>query len=81
MDLNPQWINLVLLAFILVSQVSRWSKRAEEKINVDSIRVNLDSVFVPRELYELELSSLRERIRRLERKVGINGAGQHSGKE
>ena len=81
MDVNPQWINLVLLGFIFVSQIGRWSKRAEEKINLDSIRVNLDPVFVPRELYELELSSQRERIRRLERKVGINGAGQHQGKE
>ena len=81
MDLDPQWINLVLLAFILVSQVSRWAKRAEEKIRVDSMRVNLAAVFVPRELYESEISAARERIRRLERKAGINGSGQHDDKE
>ena len=73
LDLDPQWINLALLALLLVSQIGRWSKRAEEKTGLDSIRVRLDSVFVSRELYESELSAATERIRRLERKAGING--------
>lgn len=73
MSIDPQWINLGLLALLLVSQLGRWSKRAEEKTGIDSIRVKLESVFVPRELYESELLAAVERIKRLERKSGING--------
>tara|TARA_R110000824_G_scaffold18243_2_gene72608 strand:+ start:1519 stop:1752 length:234 start_codon:yes stop_codon:yes gene_type:complete len=72
-SIDPQWINLGLLALLLVSQLGRWSKRAEEKTGIDSIRVKLESVFVPRELYESELLAAVERIKRLERKSGING--------
>jgi len=75
--LDPQWLNLILLAFILASQVGRWSKKAEERMSIDSIRVGLFSVFVPRELYSSELSAAVERIRRLERKAGINGSQSH----
>ena len=71
-SLDPQWINLGLLVFLLVSQIGRWTKRAEEKTGLDSIRVRLDPVFVSKELYESELSAAVERIRRLERKVGID---------
>jgi len=70
--LDPQWISLGLLALLLVSQIGRWSKRAEEKTGLDSIRVRLDPVFISRELYESELSAVVERIHRLERKVGID---------
>jgi len=73
MSVDPQWMSLVLLALLLVSQISRWSKRAEEKTGLDSIRVRLESVFVSKELYDSELSAALERIRRLERKSGING--------
>ena len=73
MPLDPQWLNFALLALLLVSQVGRWSKRAEEKTGIDSIRVKLDHVFVSRELYESELVSTIERVQRLERKAGING--------
>jgi hypothetical protein len=72
MPLDPQWLNFALLALLLVSQIGRWSKRAEEKTGLDSIRVRLDPVFVSRELYESELSAAVERIRRLERKAGID---------
>lgn len=57
---------------LLVSQLGRWSKRAEEKTGLDSIRVRLDSVFVSRELYESEMDAAVERLRRLERKAGID---------
>ena len=69
MSLDPQWVNLALLALLLVAQVGRWTKRAEEKTGIDSIRVGLDSVFVPRELYESELAAAVERIRKLENRV------------
>jgi hypothetical protein len=78
-SLDPQWLSLALLALLLVSQIGRWSKRAEEKTGLDSIRVRLEPVFVSKELYDSELSAALERIRRLERKIGINGrADQHS---
>ena len=76
MPIDPQWVNLVLLALLLVSQLGRWSKRAEEKTGIESIRFKLDPFFVSRELYESELSASTERIRRLERKVGINGSSE-----
>jgi len=71
-SLDPQWVNLGLLMLLLVSQLGRWSKRAEEKTGLDSIRVRLDSVFVSRELYESEMDAAVERLRRLERKAGID---------
>ena len=61
---------------LLVSQIGRWSKKAEEKTGIDSIRVRLDSVFVSKELYDSELSSAFERIRRLERKSGIDNGSE-----
>ena len=73
MSLEPEWISVTLLVLLLVSQLGRWSKRAEEKTGLDSIRVRLESVFVSKELYDSELSAAVERIRRLERKNGING--------
>jgi len=72
-SLEPEWISVTLLVLLLVSQLGRWSKRAEEKTGLDSIRVRLESVFVSKELYDSELSAAVERIRRLERKNGING--------
>lgn len=72
MDLDPQWMNLALLVLLLVSQIGRWSKRAEERTTTDSMR----PVFVSRELYDSQTASTLERVRRLERKVGINGDGE-----
>ena len=72
-SLEPEWISVTLLVLLLVSQLGRWSKRAEEKTGLDSIRVRLESVFVSKELYDSELSAAVERIRRLERKNGVNG--------
>lgn len=74
MSVDPNWVNLALLLLLLVSQLGRWSKRAEEKTGLDSIRVRLGPVFVSKELYESELASVIERVRRLERKSGINGS-------
>jgi len=73
MSLDPQWVNLGLLILLIVSQVGRWSKRAEEKTGLDSIRVRLDAVFVSRELYTSERQGFDARLMRIERKIGLNG--------
>lgn len=71
-------MSLALLVLLLVSQIGRWTKRAEEKTGLDSIRVRLESVFVSKELYESELSSVVDRLQRVERKLNGPRSDQHS---